>query len=984
MGVTDLWQIIEPVREHVHLQSLGGKTLAVDLSLWVCEAQSVKGMIGVVSKPYLRNLFFRVSSLNLLGVKLVFVVEGEAPKLKAKKMSMRHEMRFGPSIKSCSATARTGRSCFKVILRECCELLDCLGIPWVQAAGEAEAMCAYLNANGYVDGCITNDGDVFLYGAQTVYRNFTMNTKDPHVDCYRMPSVKLKLGLDRDALVGLAVLLGCDYLPKGVPGVGKEQAIKLIEHLKGQSLLKRFRMWKEQFKNSSLPSSQVKKTSHCPVCQHPGLAKDHERMGCRFCESTRFCEPHDYDYCCPCEWHQAEREKQANSAEYNIKKKARACEGFPFDEVLKEFLITKDKPVMILQWKRPRLLLLQNFAFCKMEWPKHYTCEKALPLLTYFDMVERKMGKKDSSQLQAQRILKTRVRHGVLCFEVMWQKPDYYVYSDSLPKDCQDSVTTVEEQLLFEASYPDIVVTFQKEKADAETKKMTSKHSKSKPAQSQDPDDAVALLLSQMNLNAASENCSVDYSCAIDYCCETVSLQLSALKSSAVQPRPASSCKDKPFQDNTDKYCNKPELSTSDYYSASSQDQDFLSETSPNVSAIVSELNLSAIDWESTSFSTPLSTSSQNSVTSERSLTEVLHPKNSQPQQVVSNTIGCTSTVSSKLASLSSQPHYNEDCYDYHLLPSAKTLPLKEQLLWKNSSELRSQNQIDLSDTDYSDRTELFCVAEKGDGKSSTKSQSSPAKQTCSIKLIPSNSQKVQDTAPECACLKSVFSDLNQKCPPPKVKFGSTQKDYFSERMADPAAVISKLRMLKEKHSNTLDVNLELVCKQPKAIIHDYNEKQVKNESKAVIKRSVCYKCDPFSDDSDTENICHVMQEQLNKKIKQKGTSLFSDKSCPANAKTDQRALKHLHKIEDSEKIINTYSEFKNDCLTVKLADLSEKNRTGSSENNHVQTFNFRSEGLPSSYFQNNLKVLQSDTDDSDAPDSPLPLSERLKLKFQH
>lgn len=45
------------------------------------------------------------------------------------------------------------------------------------AAGEAEAMCAFLDAQGLVDGCITSDGDAFLYGAQTVYRNFNMNTK---------------------------------------------------------------------------------------------------------------------------------------------------------------------------------------------------------------------------------------------------------------------------------------------------------------------------------------------------------------------------------------------------------------------------------------------------------------------------------------------------------------------------------------------------------------------------------------------------------------------------------------------------------------------------------------------------------------------------------------------------------------------------------------------------------------------------------------
>ncbi|KAG8429880.1 hypothetical protein GDO86_018969 [Hymenochirus boettgeri] len=237
MGVTDLWSILNPVRRHVPLESLTGKTLAVDLSIWVCEAQMVKQMIGVVNKPHLRNLFFRISSLSLLGVKLVFVSEGEAPKIKADTMKKRNEQRYGPSTKA--APAKPGRSYFKSVLKECLLMLECLGIPWVQAAGEAEAMCAYLNAHGLVDGCITNDGDAFLYGAQTVYRNFTMNVKDPHVDCYEAPSIKAHVGLDREDMVGLAILLGCDYLPKGIPGVRKIQAIKLIESLNGETLLQR-------------------------------------------------------------------------------------------------------------------------------------------------------------------------------------------------------------------------------------------------------------------------------------------------------------------------------------------------------------------------------------------------------------------------------------------------------------------------------------------------------------------------------------------------------------------------------------------------------------------------------------------------------------------------------------------------------------------------------------------------------------------------
>uniref|UniRef100_A0A8C2ZZ35 Uncharacterized protein n=1 Tax=Cyclopterus lumpus TaxID=8103 RepID=A0A8C2ZZ35_CYCLU len=216
MGVHDLWSIVEPVRESVPLYSLSGMTLAVDLSLWVCEAQHVQAMMGRVTKPHLRNLFFRASSLTLMGVKLVFVMEGEAPKLKAETMSKRTETRYG-GFKKASApktTINTSRGRFNAVLRECADMLDYLGVPWVTAAGEAEAMCAYLDSQGLVDGCITNDGDAFLYGAQTVYRNFNMNSKDPQVDCYRTSRVQTELHLSRENLVGLAILLGCDYIPK--------------------------------------------------------------------------------------------------------------------------------------------------------------------------------------------------------------------------------------------------------------------------------------------------------------------------------------------------------------------------------------------------------------------------------------------------------------------------------------------------------------------------------------------------------------------------------------------------------------------------------------------------------------------------------------------------------------------------------------------------------------------------------------------------
>ena len=45
-------------------------------------------------------------------------------------------------------------------------------------------------------------------------------------------------GLNRSDMIGLALLLGCDYSP-GVPDIDKDMAVKLLEVLKGEDILDR-------------------------------------------------------------------------------------------------------------------------------------------------------------------------------------------------------------------------------------------------------------------------------------------------------------------------------------------------------------------------------------------------------------------------------------------------------------------------------------------------------------------------------------------------------------------------------------------------------------------------------------------------------------------------------------------------------------------------------------------------------------------------
>lgn len=108
---------------------------------------------------------------------------------------------------------------------------------------EAEAQCAFLYSNGLVDGIVTDDSDVFLFGGSQVYKNMFNQSK--FVELYSLEDLERELHLTRNLLIRMAYLLGSDYT-EGVHGIGVVTAVEILNEWGSEDGLKDFKeFWKE-------------------------------------------------------------------------------------------------------------------------------------------------------------------------------------------------------------------------------------------------------------------------------------------------------------------------------------------------------------------------------------------------------------------------------------------------------------------------------------------------------------------------------------------------------------------------------------------------------------------------------------------------------------------------------------------------------------------------------------------------------------------
>ena len=260
-------------RHEVKVEELKGKVIAVDafnaIYQFLSSIRQPDGTPLMDSKKrvtsHLSGLFYRNISLLSDGLKLIYVFDGEYHVLKGKTHDIRNEVRAemqskydkaveDEDIESMNKYSRGYIKLNSEMIAESKELLEAMGIAVVQAPGEGEMQAAELVKSGDAWAVGSQDYDSLAVGATRLIQNLTLakTRKTPTGFVYISPEVleyeKVlnSLNIDGDQLISLAVLVGTDFNPKGVRGIGPKKALTLVREKRYPALI--FKELEEQGK----------------------------------------------------------------------------------------------------------------------------------------------------------------------------------------------------------------------------------------------------------------------------------------------------------------------------------------------------------------------------------------------------------------------------------------------------------------------------------------------------------------------------------------------------------------------------------------------------------------------------------------------------------------------------------------------------------------------------------------------------------------
>jgi flap endonuclease-1 len=251
---SDIGDLFE--KESVNLNFFSGAKISIDAFNTIYQFLSIirqpdgsplKDSEGRVTS-HLSGLLYRISNMVEVGIKPVFVFDGEPPEFKKKEIEERMDRKIEMEEKLLVAKERGEKDLKKYaqatarideyILESSKKLLELMGVPVVQAPSEGEAQAAYMTLKGDTEYTCSQDYDSLLFGSPKLGRNLAITGRrklpgrnvyiDVKPEVIDLNKNLKRIEITREQLVDIAILVGTDY-NEGIKGIGAKKAYNLIK-----------------------------------------------------------------------------------------------------------------------------------------------------------------------------------------------------------------------------------------------------------------------------------------------------------------------------------------------------------------------------------------------------------------------------------------------------------------------------------------------------------------------------------------------------------------------------------------------------------------------------------------------------------------------------------------------------------------------------------------------------------------------------------
>mmetsp|Transcript_16390 Transcript_16390/g.28773 ORF Transcript_16390/g.28773 Transcript_16390/m.28773 type:complete len:498 (-) Transcript_16390:189-1682(-) len=239
MGIKQLGKFLKTnaplaMNSHHCAHEYKDKTVAIDASPCLYQCMTAMGDTPVGVTPgseadtsHILGFLRRTVRLLELGIKPIFVFDGDAPEMKKNhvlthreklRAKSREQLEEAKASGDGEAVKRHSARLVKTTQRhndEVMELLGFMGVPAVQAPGEAECLCAALASFGKADAAATEDMDALVFGAPILLRNLHRGASTSQIPLVQEISLEVVLGaleFSQPEFMDFCILAGCDYL----------------------------------------------------------------------------------------------------------------------------------------------------------------------------------------------------------------------------------------------------------------------------------------------------------------------------------------------------------------------------------------------------------------------------------------------------------------------------------------------------------------------------------------------------------------------------------------------------------------------------------------------------------------------------------------------------------------------------------------------------------------------------------------------------